>query len=192
MSCFRELRVLIVIWAIVLASLPVVASKKKPGKATLESVLEAYNFEQIEQVAIYLTSRVEADPLPKGEKIIKCDPAMMKVNAWLAGPMPKLQDESRQLAAAAYVNDPASFKVQISGCSSRCSCEAYRVVLDGAANQSGVADSPAHQANLKILKQEMRKVSAKFLRQCATKAEWFCDSELQKYLAHPRTSAKKN
>lgn len=165
---------------IVLSVGPTMAAKK----LNFASMLETYKMEQIEQAGAYFMARVESDPLPKGEKLLACDPPMSKVNTWMAGTMKQLIDERRKREVDLYVRDTSSYGSRIKGCSEHCSCEAYKVVLE-LGGQMGTIDPKAHEANGALLKQEMRKVSPKFLRKCAERATWFCGSDLLKYLASP-------
>lgn len=176
--------------SLVFAFATAAGAKPKPGP-NFDDIMESYSLDQLEEVASYFSARVEADPLPKGDKIIKCDPPMTKINTWLAGPMAKLLDERRKLEVEYYVKKPAAFAARIKACVGRCMCAPYQAVLDAAANAPGLFDAAAHQANLKALKSEMRKVSVKQLRKCAEKSDWFCESDLQKYLQHPRPAPKK-
>jgi hypothetical protein len=164
-------------------------SQKKPKKINLSSMLETYSVEEVEQVSTYLTARVESDPLPKGEKIIKCDPPMVRVNAWLAGPMALLSEESRKQEAELYAREPSHYLNRIKGCAQKCSCSAWEFITTEGATK-GVMDDKAHQANLKALKMELRKSNPRLLRKCAEKADWFCDSPMMKYLTYTKNKRK--
>jgi len=171
------------LWALALVSL-VTGSAVAAKKLNFATMLDTYNLEQIEQVGAYLMARVENDPLPKGEKIIKCDPPMSKVNSWMAGTMKQLVDERRKREVDLYVRDTASYLSRVKGCADRCSCAAYQSVFEQGGTL-GTMDAKAHELNVKALKQEIRKTSPKLLRKCAEQASWFCGSELQKYLVSP-------
>lgn len=171
------------VFAIVLA-LVIAASASAAKKLNFASMLDTYSLEQTEQISTYLLARVEADPLPKGQKIIKCDPPMTKVNAWLAGTVKQLVDERRKREVDLYVRDTASYLSRVKGCSDRCTCGAYEAVFEQGGTM-GTMDAKAHAANVKALKQEMRKSSPKLLRKCAERVDWFCNSDLEKYLMSP-------
>src|SRR5690242_18251652 len=88
---------------------PIEGQAARSKKKKFDEVVKSTNMDQIEQAANYFLARVEADPLPKGEKILKCDPPMRKVNAWLAGPLRALSDEKRTSEIEDYKKDPGKY-----------------------------------------------------------------------------------
>ena len=158
---------------------PAGAGKRKKSK--LSEVIERRSIDEIEQVTNYLTVRVEADPLPKGQKILKCDPTMVKVNSWLAGKMAKLSDEKLKAESDAYRANPKPYLKRIKWCADRCTCAVYNRLF--AAIGAEMAANSAHKGNQEQLKKELRKRKEKARSlQCAKKLEWFCESDIHKYL----------
>jgi hypothetical protein len=157
------------------------ATKKKSRKApSSEAILKSYSMDQIEGVSNYLLARVEADPLPKGTKVLSCDPSMTKVNAWLSGPIHALTDEKRATEVEAYKKSPATFAQNIRGCSDRCTCNAYQLLFEDVAE--ALKDDLAHAKNLAAMKTEMRKVGKDQSLKCAKALLWFCGSPFDQYL----------
>lgn len=156
----------------------------KKRKLDFDAMLDLYSLDQMEQAANYFMARVELDPLPKGQKLIKCDPPMVKVNAWMSGPMARLSEERRKREVDVYVRDAAGYLARIKSCADKCTCPAYKAVVE-MGGKKGALDPAGHEKNVNAIKHEMRKVSEKLRRKCAVQADWICGSELQKYLMSP-------
>ena len=156
------------------------AKKKKHKGPTSDDIVKTYSMDQIEEVSNYLLARVEADPLPKGAKIIACDPPITKVNAWLSGPVHSLTDEKRALEDEAYKKSPAAFAEKIRGCADRCTCNAYQLLFEDVGE--GLKENPDHTKNLSAMKLEMRKAGKDQSLKCAKSLKWFCGSPFDKFL----------
>lgn len=171
--------------AILLFSLALSALAGAKGKKgeTLDSIARKYSLDQLEQSANYMLARVEADPLPKGKKIISCDPPIEKINTWLAGTVRALIDEKRTAELESYKKDPASFAKRLRGCADRCTCNPYAAMFEeiGDAGVQGPLGT-AHSENVALLKKEMRLAGKDQSMKCAKTLSWFCSSPLHEFL----------
>lgn len=140
-----------------------------------ESMLRMYTYEQLEQVADYLGSKVE-NP---SEKILSCDPAIEKVSTWLSGPVRELLDRSRAKELSKFRQDSRSYIPKVKGCSTRCTCNAYGLMLSDMSEDS---ESNEYKDFDALITAEAKKLTKEQSLSCAKNLKWFCKSPLHTYL----------
>lgn len=140
-----------------------------------QTMLRKYSYEKLEQAADYLGAKVE-NP---SEKILNCDPSPEKANAWLAGPVRELIDRSREAELRKFKQDPKSYIRKVKGCSERCTCNGYSLMLS---DMSDATESAMYKDLDALLTAETKKLTPKQSLSCARKLKWFCKSPLHSYL----------
>jgi hypothetical protein len=149
-----------------------VASADTPAD---QSMLRKYNYDEIEQVADYLGAKIESP----SEKILNCDPTSEKANAWLSGPVKELLDRGRESELKKFRQDPKNYSSKVRNCSTRCTCNAYSLMLSDMAEDS---ESNQYKDFDALLTAESKKLNKEQSLTCARKLKWFCKSPFHTYL----------
>ncbi len=140
-----------------------------------QSKLSKYTYEQLEQVADYLGAKVESPT----EKILSCDPKAEKANLWLSGSVRELLDGQRPDEIKKFKQDSKAYSAKVKGCSTRCTCNAYSLMLSDMADD---AQSNQYKDFDALLTAETKKLDKAQSLTCARKLKWFCKSPLHTYL----------
>lgn len=140
-----------------------------------QSILRKYTYEQIEQAADYLGAKVESPT----EKILACDPTPDKAQAWLSGPVRELLDRARKSEIKKFRQDSRGYVSKVKGCSSRCSCNAYSLMLSDMSDES---ESNEYKDFDAMITDESKKLTKEQSLTCAKNLKWFCKSPLHTYL----------
>ncbi len=140
-----------------------------------QSMLRIYTYEQLEQAADYLGAKVE-NPT---EKLQSCDPTPEKAGAWLSGPVRELLDRARATELKKFRQDSKSYVSKVKGCASRCSCNAYSLMLSDMSEDS---ESNEYKDFDALITDESKKLTKEQSLTCARNLKWFCKSPLRTYL----------
>ena len=140
-----------------------------------QSMLQKYTYEQLEQAADYLGAKVESPT----EKLLSCDPTAEKAGAWLSGPVRELIDKARVSELKKFRQDSRSYVSKVKGCASRCTCNAYTLMLSDMSDDS---ESTQYKDFDALITSESKKLNKDQSLSCARKLKWFCKSPLRTYL----------
>lgn len=156
------------------ADTPVPSKKKAEApKVSYDDVVKKYSYEQMQNVAGYLSVIIEGSLGANGQKpqkILKCDPSAKRAQELLSGEMHALVDATKEKAVAEYKKDPATFAARIKSCSERCACSSYGLLFEDI--EEPLATSQAHQANKTALDLEAKKETPTQSLKCAQKLTW--------------------
>jgi hypothetical protein len=158
------------------------SAESAPAAATTsEAILQKYSLQELNSAANALKVMADAE---KGQDPVGCGIASDKALS-MTMPLKALIDQRMRTEVQDYEQDPKSY-ANTEGfeiCAKNCSCGVYSDIVEAARESSLPKNSAVqHKRNLTRLKAKAERQTAEASTTCAKKQNWFCSSDLRKFL----------